>query len=182
MNDLLSSFFSKAKQQQQQQEEHVIEITKGGMELDKFLQEVESVKEELKDLERFHLSLRATNQHSKCLHSPKGVREVRSRMDLDVALSLTKAKVVKTRLEALQRANQATLSLPDCGPGSYSDRTRTALVGALNKNLKQSIESFNSLREQISYEYRDTVQRRYYAVTGENPDQETIDLLISTGK
>jgi len=151
------------------------------MELEKFLEEVESVKEDLKELERLHLSLDATNQNGKALHSPKGVRELRSRMDLDVALSLTKAKHVKGRLAALHRANQATLSLPDCGPGSYSDRTRTALVGALTKNLRQSMASFNKLREQISYEYRDTVQRRYYAVTGENPDQETIDLLISTG-
>lgn len=178
MNDLLSGLFSKGKQ-----EEHVIEITEGGgiMELEKFLEEVESVKEDLKELERLHLSLDATNQNGKALHSPKGVRELRSRMDLDVALSLTKAKHVKGRLAALHRANQATLSLPDCGPGSYSDRTRTALVGALTKNLRQSMASFNKLREQISYEYRDTVQRRYYAVTGENPDQETIDLLISTG-
>ncbi|KAG5072824.1 hypothetical protein JHK86_008035 [Glycine max] len=177
MNDLLSGLFSKGKQ-----EEHVIEITEGGgiMELEKFLEEVESVKEDLKELERLHLSLDATNQNGKALHSPKGVRELRSRMDLDVALSLTKAKHVKGRLAALHRANQATLSLPDCGPGSYSDRTRTALVGALTKNLRQSMASFNKLREQISYEYRDTVQRRYYAVTGENPDQETIDLLIST--
>ncbi|KAH1070972.1 hypothetical protein GLYMA_03G202800v4 [Glycine max] len=179
MNDLLSGLFSKGKQ-----EEHVIEITEGGgiMELEKFLEEVESVKEDLKELERLHLSLDATNQNGKALHSPKGVRELRSRMDLDVALSLTKAKHVKGRLAALHRANQATLSLPDCGPGSYSDRTRTALVGALTKNLRQSMASFNKLREQISYEYRDTVQRRYYAVTGENPDQETIDLLISTGE
>ncbi|KAG4913601.1 hypothetical protein AAZX31_19G187700 [Glycine max] len=186
MNDLLSGLFSKGKQQQQQQQQrhqHVIEITQGGgMDLDKFFQEVESVKEDLKELERLHLSLRATNQHGKALHSPKGVRELRSRMDLDVALSLTKAKLVKGRLAALHRTNQATLSLPGCGPGSYSDRTRTALVGALTKNLRQSMESFNKLREQISYEYRDTVQRRYYAVTGENPDQETIDLLISTGE
>ncbi|XP_027352762.1 syntaxin-121-like [Abrus precatorius] len=187
MNDLLTSFFFKEKQQQlqqqQQQKEHVIEMEEGGMNLlDKFLEEVESVKEELKELEHLHLSLRASNQHGKTLHSPKAVKDLRSRMDLDVALSLTKAKLVKARLEALDRSNQTTRSLPDCGPGSYSDRTRTALVSGLRKNLKDSMESFNNLREQISYEYRDTVQRRYYAVTGENPDDKTIDLLISTGE
>ncbi|XP_020228766.1 syntaxin-121 [Cajanus cajan] len=179
MNDLLSGLFYKGKQEEKEQ---VIEITHGGRELNKFLEEVESVKEEVKELERFELSLRATNQQGKTLHSPKGVRELRSRMDMDVALTLTKAKHVKARLEALHRANRAALSLPDCGPGSYSHRTRTALVGALTKNLRHSMESFNNLREQISYEYRDTVQRRYYAVTGENPDQQTIDLLISTGE
>ncbi|KAK7396775.1 hypothetical protein VNO78_17933 [Psophocarpus tetragonolobus] len=177
MKELLSGLFLKGKKQQQQGENEG-----GGMEMETFLKEVESVKEEVKELERLQQSLRATNQQGKALHSPKGVRDLRSRMDLDIALSLTKAKHVKTRLESLHRANQASLSLPDCGPGSYSHRTRTALVGALTNNLKHSMDTFNTLRDQISYEYRDTLQRRYYAVTGHNPDQQTIDLLISTGE
>jgi len=44
------------------------------------------------------------------------------------------------------------------------------------------MESFNNLRQQISSEYRETVQRRYFTVTGENPDDKTVDLLISTGE
>jgi syntaxin 1B/2/3 len=44
------------------------------------------------------------------------------------------------------------------------------------------METFNRLRELISSEYRETVQRRYFTVTGENPDDKTLDLLISTGE
>ncbi|GLT60811.1 hypothetical protein SLA2020_335600 [Shorea laevis] len=71
---------------------------------------------------------------------------------------------------------------PGCGPGSSSDRTRTSVVNGLRKKLKDSMDSFNGLRQQISSEYRETVQRRYFTVTGENPDDKTVDLLISTGE
>lgn len=103
-------------------------------------------------------------------------------MDGDVTLALKKAKVIKVRLEALDRSNAANRSLPGCGPGSSSDRTRISVVNGLRKKLKDSMESFNSLRQKISLEYRETVQRRYYTVSGENPDEKTLDLLISTGK
>ncbi|XLR12394.1 hypothetical protein S83_040332 [Arachis hypogaea] len=103
-------------------------------------------------------------------------------MDADVAIALKKAKLVKVRLEALDRSNAASRSLPGAGPGSSSDRTRTSVVSGLRKKLKDSMDSFNNLRQQISSEYRETVQRRYYTVTGENPDEKTVDLLISTGE
>ena len=54
-------------------------------------------------------------------------------------------------------------------------------MNGLRKKLKDSIESFNNLRQQISSEYREIVQRRYFTVTGKNPDDKTVDLLISTG-
>ena len=71
--------------------------------------------------------------------------------------------------------------MPGSGPGSSSDRTRTSLVNGLRKKLKDYMDSFNNLRQEISTEYKDTVRRRYYTVTGENPDDNTVDLLVSTG-
>ena len=54
-------------------------------------------------------------------------------------------------------------------------------MNRLRKKLKDSIESFNNHLQQISSEYREIVQRRYFTVTGKNPDDKTVDLLISTG-
>ena len=54
-------------------------------------------------------------------------------------------------------------------------------MNRLRKKLKDSIESFNNHLQQISSEYREIVQRRYFTVTGKNPDEKTVDLLISTG-
>lgn len=180
MNDLFSSrSFSR--------DTHVVEMGNASssptaVNLDKFFEDVESVKDELKELERLYTNLRDSHEQSKTLHNAKAVKDLRSRMDSDVSLALKKAKLIKVRLEALDRSNAANRSLPGCGPGSSSDRTRTSVVNGLRKKLQDSMESFNNLRQQISSEYRETVQRRYYTVTGENPDEKTIDVLISTGQ
>ncbi|CAJ1967283.1 unnamed protein product [Sphenostylis stenocarpa] len=184
MNDLFSGSFSRNNEQVSPGHHHVVEMSavEGGANLDKFFLEVEPVKEELKELDRLHENLRGSHERSKTLHSAKAVKELRSTMDADVTLALKKAKVVKVQLEGLDRSNESSRNLPGSGPGSSSDRTRTSVVNGLRKKLKDSMDSFNSLRQQISSEYRETVQRRYYTVTGENPDDKTIDLLISTGE
>jgi syntaxin 1B/2/3 len=81
-------------------------------------------------------------------------------MDADVALALKKAKLIKLKLESLDRANAANRSLPGCGPGTSTDRTRTSVVSGLRKKLKDSMDAFVELRKTISAEYRETVERR----------------------
>lgn len=188
MNDLFSGSFSRFRGEQVSPDNHhhVIQMTetspsKDGVNLDGFFSEVETIKDELKEIEKLNKSLRGSHEQSKTLHTAESVKELRSRMDADVALSLKKAKGIKVRLEALDRSNEENRVLPGCGPGSSSDRTRTSVVSGLRKKLKDSMDGFNNLRQKISSEYRETVQRRYFTVTGENPDDNTLDLLISTG-
>jgi syntaxin 1B/2/3 len=40
---------------------------------------------------------------------------------------------------------------------------------------------FQELRQRMMSEYKDTVGRRYFTVTGEHPDEEVIDKIISNG-
>lgn len=153
-----------------------------GANLDRFLVDVEAVKEELKELETLHKSLHESNEAGKSLHQSSAVRALRARMDADVATALKKAKHVKLKLEALDRANAANRSQPGCGPGSSTDRARTSVVAGLRKNLKDTMESFSTLRARVQAEYREAVERRYYTVTGNKPDETTLDSLIETGE
>jgi syntaxin 1B/2/3 len=107
---------------------------------------VESIKDELRDLERIQRSLHDANVGGKSLHDAAAVRGLRARMDADVGTTIKKAKVVKLRLESLDRANAANRSVPGCGHGSSTDRTRTSVVAGLRKKLRDSMESFSSLR------------------------------------
>ncbi|KAI3716619.1 hypothetical protein L1987_67614 [Smallanthus sonchifolius] len=190
MNDLFSGSFSRFRSEENSppsRHQNNIEMTgnapsTGGVNLDKFFEDVEAIKDELRALETLHNQLQSSHEHSKTLHNAKSVKELRSKMDNDVAVSLKKAKFIKVRLEALDRSNAANRSLPGCGPGSSSDRTRTSVVNGLRKKLSDSMNSFNDLRNKMSSEYRETVQRRYFTVTGENPDESVVDTLISTGQ
>ncbi|KAK4757403.1 hypothetical protein SAY87_018704 [Trapa incisa] len=187
MNDLFSSSFSRFRSEDHHpspphRNVEMVSPSGAGVNLDKFFEDVESVKEDLKELERLHQRLQSAHEESKMLHNAKAVKDLRATMEADVTTALKNAKVVKVRLEALDRSNAANRSLPGCGPGSSSDRTRTSVVNGLRKKLQNSMESFNVLRQEISSEYRETVQRRYFTVTGENPDERVLDRLISTGE
>ncbi|AES60580.1 hypothetical protein MtrunA17_Chr1g0177131 [Medicago truncatula] len=194
MNNLFTGSFSRFRSEEVSPDRHhVIEMTDGAgtrtgagaggrINLDKFFDDVEGVKDDLKELESIHQRLSKTNEQTKTVHDAKGVKELRSRMDEEVSAALKKAKMVKLKLEKLERSNAANRNLEGCGPGSSSDRTRSSVVNGLKKKLKDSMESFNRLREVITTEYRETVQRRFFTVTGENPDDKTLDLLISTGE
>ncbi|XP_022963185.1 syntaxin-121-like [Cucurbita moschata] len=150
--------------------------------LNNFFEDVESVKAELAELERLHRSLQNSHEHSKTLHNSKAIKDLRSRMESDLTLALKKARFIKLRLEELDRSNTENRNLPGCGYGSSADRSRTSVVNGLRKNLCDSMENFNRLREEISSTYKETIERRYFTITGENPDEKTIDLLISTGE
>ncbi|WMV52502.1 hypothetical protein MTR67_045887 [Solanum verrucosum] len=185
MNDLFSGSFSRFRNEEQSpnQESPGIQMRQtGGVNLDKFFEDVETIKDELKELEKIHTQLHNSHEQSKTLHNAKNVKDLRTKMDNDVSIALKKAKFIKVRLEALDRSNAANRSVPGCGPGSSSDRTRTSVVNGLRKKLQESMNQFNELRQRMASEYRETVQRRYYTVTGENPDEGTLDTLISTGQ
>ncbi|CAN6343709.1 unnamed protein product [Urochloa humidicola] len=158
-------------------------VAAAGASLDKFFEDVESIKDELRDLERIQRSLHESNEEvSKSLHDASAVRDLRSRMDADVAAAINKAKAVKLRLQSLDGANAANRSVSGCGPGSSTDRTRTSVVAGLRKKLKGSMDAFASLRSRVAAEYRDTVARRYFTVTGTRPDEATLDALAESGE
>lgn len=187
MNDLFSGSFSRFRGgDQSPPANHTIELSDagstGGVNLDRFFEDVEAIKEELADLESLYTQLQSSHESSKTLHNAKAIKELRSRMDGDISTALRKAKVIKVRLEALDRSNAANRSLPGCGPGSSSDRTRTSVVNGLRKKLHDTMTRFNELRQRMGSEYRETVQRRYYTVTGENPEEKVLDRLIETGE
>ncbi|KAD7478180.1 hypothetical protein E3N88_01316 [Mikania micrantha] len=179
MNDLLSRSFSGGR---------VSDIEMGnvaeteGTNLEKFFRDVELIKEELKGLEALRKQLHESNEQSKTLHNANAIKNLRVKMDNDVASSLQKAKRIKNGLEALDRSSEANRKLPGCGPGSSTDRTRVSVVNGLRKQLQSSMKSFNELRQKMASEHRETVERRYYTVTGEKPDEGVVDKLISTGE
>ncbi|CAH9063552.1 unnamed protein product [Cuscuta europaea] len=186
MNDLFSGSFPRHRDDQAS-DSHSIEMTgvgtgTGGVNLEKFFADVDVIKEDLKDLDKIYSSLNSSHERSKTLHNAQEVKDLRKVMDEGVSSALKKAKLVKVRLEALDRSNAANRSIPGCGPGSSTDRTRSSVVSGLRKNLADSMNRFNELRQKMAAEYRETVQRRYQTVTGETPAEAVVDALISTGE
>ncbi|KAK8618367.1 hypothetical protein V6N13_132361 [Hibiscus sabdariffa] len=182
MNDLISSSFKKYADLKEQAYQDDVEAGNESANLDKFFEDVENVKEDMKGVEKLYKALQDANEECKTAHSAKTMKQLRSRMDADVEQVLKRVKVIKGKLEGLERSNAASRNNPGCGPGSSTDRTRTSVVSGLGKKLKDTMDDFQSLRARMQAEYKETVERRYFTITGEKPDEETIENLISSGE
>lgn len=162
---------------------HVIEMTpNSGDNLESFFKDVDAIKLQLQNLDTHCNDLKSCHEQSKTLHNAQSIKNLRHKMDSHVSNSLKIAKLVKQKLESLEKSNANSRTLPNSGPGSSSDRTRTSVINSLRKKLQLNMSSFNTLRETIAIEYRETVKRRYYTVTGENADDAVVENLISTGE
>ncbi|KAF2303436.1 hypothetical protein GH714_018298 [Hevea brasiliensis] len=154
MNDLFSNSFKKYTDLKQQAYLDDIEAGRENTSLDKFFDDVENVKEDMKSVEKLHKSLQDANEESKTVHNAKTMKNLRSRMDSDVEQVLKRVKIIKGKLEALERSNAAARNVPGCGPGSSADRTRISVVSGLGKKLKDLMDNFQNFRAQMNAEYR----------------------------
>ncbi|XP_076939955.1 syntaxin-125-like [Bidens hawaiensis] len=180
MNDLFSQSFK-------QYEDNDLEAGRGGggggdADLDKFFEDVENVKEDMDGVDKLYKRLQEANSESKTAHNANAMKQIRARMDADVSQVLKKVRVIKGKIEALDKANISHRKLPGCGPGSSTDRTRTSVVSGLGKKLKSMMDDFQSLRKRMNEEYKETVARRYFTITGEKPDDDVIENLIANGE
>ncbi|XP_030543514.1 syntaxin-124-like [Rhodamnia argentea] len=182
MNDLFSNSFKRYTDLKEQVYLDDTDSQKETVNLDKFFKDVERVKEEMAQVEQLYKRLQESNEESKIIHDGKTTKQLRARMDSDVQQVLKRVKIIKGKLEALEHSNVADRNLPGCGIGSSADRTRTSVVIGLAKKLKDMTDDFQDLRAKMNVEYKETVGRRYFMITGQKADEETIDNLISSGE
>ncbi|XP_024995325.1 syntaxin-124-like [Cynara cardunculus var. scolymus] len=186
MNDLFSNSFK--QYQDLKRQAYVDDMEAGGgvinetVDLDKFFLDVENVKKDMMVVEELYKKLQESNEESKMVQNANKMKQLRSKMDLDFTQVLKHVKVINGKLEALDKSNVENRKIPGCGPGSSADRTRILVVSGLGKKLKIMMDEFQELRTLINDEYKKTVGRRYFTITGEQASDEVIDNLISTGK
>ncbi|KAL9997923.1 putative target SNARE coiled-coil domain, syntaxin domain, syntaxin/epimorphin [Helianthus debilis subsp. tardiflorus] len=149
--------------------------------LTSFLREAELVKDEMNFIRETLTQLQLTNQESKSLHNPDQLKSNRRRINGDIVAVLKKAKTIKQRLEEMDRANAESRRLSGCKLGTPVDRTRTAVANGLRKKLKGLMMEFQELRQRMMSEYKETVGRRYFTVTGEEANEEVIEKIINSG-
>ncbi|GLJ54481.1 hypothetical protein SUGI_1170200 [Cryptomeria japonica] len=161
-----------------------LEMTAIGVDsnLDKFFEKVDDIKKDMEAIQILFGKLQSANEQSKTVHKAKALKSLRDQMDKDVKEILSKSKVVKTKLETLDKANMESRRLSGCGEGTTTDRTRTTITNSLRKKLKDLMGEFQVLRQNITEEYKDIIERRFYTITGQHADEDTIEKIISTGE
>jgi syntaxin 1B/2/3 len=131
-----------------------------------FFAEVSTVKALLEAIRRSLHRLEAANDESKTATKASRIADIRGRMEADVDEVGKKARDAKARLEALEKANEDARQKKGCGAGSSQDRTRSSITLSLHKKLRDLMASFQELRGKFQAEYKEVVERRYFAIYG----------------
>ncbi|GBG82302.1 hypothetical protein CBR_g34586 [Chara braunii] len=130
--------------------------------MSEFFEEVAEVKNVLASIRRNLHKLQDAHEESKLVTRADSFKALKERMESDIDEVSRLAHGIKTRLEQLDKKNEANRSLPGCGEGSSTDRTRVSITATLKKKLKELMAEFQTLRQRFNDDYREVVKRRYF--------------------
>ncbi|KAH7662175.1 syntaxin 1B/2/3 protein [Dioscorea alata] len=186
MNDLLKDSFVMSVDETSI-ERNIVElgtqspILKSDYGMENFFKQVKEVENLMQKLSKQLQRLQEANEESKTVTQASTMKAIKQRMEKDVDNGLKVARCIKAKLEDIDKDNLINRQKIGCEKGSGVDRCRMAMTAFLKKRLKDRMNDFQNLRENIQNEYRDVVERRVFTVTGQQPTEEMIDNLIENG-
>ncbi|RAL48559.1 hypothetical protein DM860_005983 [Cuscuta australis] len=140
-----------------------------------FFEEVGSIKSAMDEISNLLFDLQDLNEQSKSSQSAKILHGLRDRINSDMVAVLRKAKIIKTKLETLDRSN------PSRSDQTPIARTRISVTNGLRQKLRDLMNDFQSLRGEIVTEHKEGLKRSYCAATGREPSEETVEKLMAGG-
>jgi syntaxin 1B/2/3 len=150
--------------------------------LSEFFEEINIIQSEINTVNGLLSDLTMLHQESKSLHVPRLLRGAHDRMDADMALILRNAKIIKARLQLLDRSNITNQNLSrKFAEGSMVDRTRLSVTNGVRTKLRELMNGFQVLRDEIVADHRENLKRRYFNATGEEATEEVIEKMLSNG-
>ncbi|KAL6585573.1 hypothetical protein OROMI_002217 [Orobanche minor] len=156
-------------------------VNQADLGLENFFKQVQEIEKQYDTLNKLLKKLQNAHEESKAVTKASSMKAIKERMEKDVDEVGRIARLIKSKIEELDKENLANRQKPGCGKGSGVDRSRTLTTLALKKKFKDRMSDFQALRENIHQEYREVVERRVFTVTGTKADEKTIDTLIETG-
>jgi syntaxin 1B/2/3 len=187
MNDLLARSLRRDKVSDEvlPTHHHNVEMTSRKVEAQSmadFFQEIGVVQGEVNNCKQLLLQIKKGNEESKGIHKAEPLQALRKQIDANIMAVTKSARFMKTKLIELDNANLKHRQVKGCEEGTAIDRQRMALTANQRKKLKELMDEFQSLRATMGDEYKETIARRYYTVTGKQADEETIENMIRTGE
>ncbi|CAH9100561.1 unnamed protein product [Cuscuta europaea] len=142
--------------------------------LSQFFEEVGSIKAAMDDISNLLLDLQDLNEQTKSSHSAKILHGLRDRINSDMVTVLRKAKIIKTKLESLDKSSQSNNKTP-------IERTRISVTNGLRQKLRDLMNDFQCLRGKIVADHKEGLKRSYYDATGQEASEEMVEKMMAGG-
>ncbi|MCD7456756.1 hypothetical protein HAX54_032994 [Datura stramonium] len=147
--------------------------------LSKFFEEVAVIKADMEEINNLLVNLQDLNLKTKSAPSAKILQGLRDQINSDIITVLRKAKIIKTRLELLDKSNLDNRGMSAAyKEGSPVDRTRISVTNGLRIKLRDMMNDFQRLRENIVAEHKEGLRKQYSNVNGKEPSEEVIEKMM----
>lgn len=147
--------------------------------LSKFFEEVAFIKSDMEEIKNLLINLQDLNEKTKSVPSAKILQGFSDQINSDIVAVLRKAKIVKTRLEFLDKSNLDNRGMSEeYKEGSPVDRTRISVTNGLRIKLRDMMNDFQCLRENIVAEHKGGLRKQYSNANGKEPSEEVIEKMM----
>eukprot|EP00889_Picochlorum_renovo_P005385 jgi/Picre1/32415/NNA_007761.t1 len=154
----IKKFWGKSKKRQSSFDIEAPAVTDGkDPDMDQFYAQVALIKALMGDIKEYQKRLENSNEKTKVAVRTAEVHALREQMQQD-------ANTTYQRRQSRSR-----------------QRTRTAITG-FEKEVERVDGRFQDLRVKLQNDYKETVERRVYTVTGEHASEEQIERMIDEGE
>jgi len=147
-----------------------------------FFVDIQVIKQSMGSIRTALTELNAEHEASKSATKGEEMSLRQDRMNRTIERVSKIARETKLRLENLDADNDRVVASGLVLVGSSEQRTRAALTSSMKTKLKQLMADFQNLRERLRDEYKEIVERRYFAVTGHEANDVEVERLIETGE
>lgn len=147
--------------------------------LSKFFEQVALIKSDMEEINNLLVNLQDLNRNTKSAPSAKILQGLRDQINSDIITVLRKAKIIKTRLELLDKSNLDNRGVSAAyKEGSPIDRTRISVTNGLRIKLRDMMNDFQCLRENIVAEHKEGLRKQYSNTNGKEPSEEVIEKMM----
>ena len=146
-----------------------------------FLNDATLVKGLLSDIRKQLINLHQLHERGKSALKSSEMTEIKNEMNNASDTAKRLARAAKMRVQNMDEDLKRLLREKKISVDGSEKQTRETVSNALKTKLKEQMAEFQVLREKLRTEHKEVIERRFFALTGEQIEEEKLDSMIENG-
>ena len=146
-----------------------------------FLNDATLVKGLLSDIRKQLINLHQLHERGKSALKSSEMTEIKNEMNNASDTAKRLAREAKMRVQNMDEDLKRLLREKKISVDGSEKQTRETVSNALKTKLKEQMAEFQVLREKLRTEHKEVIERRFFALNGEQIEEEKLDSMIENG-
>jgi syntaxin 1B/2/3 len=146
-----------------------------------FLKDATLIKGLLADIRKQLVNLHQLHERGKSALKSSEMAQIKDEMNRCSEKAKTLAREAKLRVQNMDEDLKRLLREKKISADGSEKQTRETVSNALKTKLKEQMAEFQVLREKLRTEHKEVIERRFFALTGEQIEEEKLESMIENG-